>query len=234
MACVLIAQAKLIRHRRRKIASKLLLFNASLTLCGERKLASLTENREPRRLLDDVWDGGAVKTCLEAGLWNHATRALKIEFDPSFTQEFGFARGFVKPSDWVRTAVTSANAYFRPPFKSHQFADEAGHWWADIDTLFVKMVSDGVDYGGDLGSWPESFSRYVEAYLASRIAFKITRSTTLIAGLEDKMVQLVKGATAKDAMNEGAAFAPEGSWNSARRGRGISRRDGGSRSQLIG
>ncbi len=216
------------------MADKLLLFNASLTLCGERKLASLTENREPRRLLDGVWDGGAVKTCLEAGLWNHATRALKIEFDPSIEPEFGFARGFVKPSDWVRTAVVSANAYFRPPLKAHQFADEASHWWADLDTLYVKMVSDGADYGGDLGSWPESFSRYVEAYLASRIALKITRSTTLIQGLESKMEQLVKGATAKDAMNEGAAFAPEGSWNRARRGRGLSRRDGGSRSQLIG
>ncbi len=30
------------------IASKLLVFNAALLLVGERKLASLTENREPR------------------------------------------------------------------------------------------------------------------------------------------------------------------------------------------
>lgn len=216
------------------MASKLLLFNAALLLVAERKLASLTENREPRRLLDDVFDGGAVKTCLEAGFWNFGTRAIKIEFDPSTAPDFGFTRAFVKPSDWVRTAVVSASPYFDPPFKGHQFSDEAGFWFADIDTLYVKMVSDGADYGGDLGAWPESFARYFETYLAGRIAWKITRDKGTVNAIKDELKRLLKGATAKDAMNEGTAFPPEGNWTRARRGRGLGRRDGGSRSQLIG
>ncbi len=216
------------------MASKLLAFNAALTLVGERKLASLTENREPRRLLDDAFDGGSIRTCLEAGYWNMATRSMKIEFDPGVTPEFGFQRAFAKPSDWVRTSVVSASEYFRPPFKGYQFADEAGFWWADIDALYVKFVSDGADYGGDLGSWPESFARYFEAYLASKVAWKLTRSKTTVESINDELERLLRGATSKDAMNEGTAFPPEGSWNRARRGRGIGRRDGGSRSQLIG
>lgn len=217
------------------MADKLLIFNAALLLCGERKLGSLTENREPRRLLDDVYDGGAVKTCLEAGLWNFATRTLKIEFDPSVDPDFGFRRAFVKPSDWVRTAAVSTSEYFATPLKAHEFGDEAGHWWADTDSLFVKMVSDGADYGGTLGNWTESFSRYVEAYLASRIAWKLTRSEDTVAAIRGEMVSLLKGAAAKDAMNEGTSIPPEGSWNRARRLRsGAGRRDGGSRSTLIG
>ena len=216
------------------MASKLLVYNASLLLVGERKLASLTENREPRRLLDDVFDGGAVKTCLEAAYWNFGTRSLKIEFDPSIAPDFGFSRAFVKPSDWARTAVVSASEYFRPPFKDDQFADEAGHWFADIDTLYVKMVSDGADYGGDLGNWTESFARYFEAYLASRIAWKITRDKATVAAIQKELKRLLKGASAKDAMNSGTSVPPEGSWNRARRGRRSGRRDGGSRSQLIG
>ena len=216
------------------MASKLLLYNASLLLVGERKLASLTENREPRRLLDDVYDGGAIKTCLEAGFWNFGTRAIKIEFDPSVAPDFGFTRGFAKPSDWVRTAVVSASEYFRPPFKDYQFSDEAGFWFADVDTLYVKLVSDGADYGGDLGSWPESFARYFETYLASRVAWKITRDKKTVAAIQDELKRLLKGATAKDAMNSGTSVPPEGSWNRARGGRGRGRRDGGSRSQLIG
>ncbi len=216
------------------MASKLLVFNAALLLVGERKLASLTENREPRRLLDDVYDGGAIKTCLEAGFWNFGTRAIKIEFDPSVAPDFGFTRGFAKPSDWVRTAVVSASEYFRPPFKDYQFSDEAGFWFADIDTLYVKLVSDGADYGGDLGSWPESFARYFETYLASRVAWKITRDKKTVAAIQDELKRLLKGATAKDAMNSGTSVPPEGSWNRARGGRGRGRRDGGSRSQLIG
>lgn len=215
------------------MASKLLVFNAALRLCGERKLASLTESREPRRLLDDVFDGGAVKTCLEAGFWNFGTRSIKIEFDPSVDPDFGFTRGFAKPSDWARTSVVSASAYFRPPMKDDQFADEAGHWFADIDTLYVKMVSDGADYGGDLGNWTESFARYFEAYLASQIAFKLTRDKDTIVMIQGELKRRLKGASAKDAMNSGTSVPPEGSWNRARsRGRG--RRDGGSRSSLVG
>ena len=33
---------------------QLSLYNNALTVLGERKIASLTENREPRRVLDDV------------------------------------------------------------------------------------------------------------------------------------------------------------------------------------
>jgi len=36
--------------------SRLKLYNDALTACGESHLASLTEDREPRRLLDHVWD----------------------------------------------------------------------------------------------------------------------------------------------------------------------------------
>ena len=211
------------------------MFNAALLLCGERALASLTENREPRRLLDTAYDGGAVKTCLEAGYWNMATRTIKIEFDPSVDPDFGFTRAFAKPSDWVRTAVVSSNEYLRTPLKDDQFSDEAGFWFADLDTLYVKMVSDGADYGGDLSNWTESFARYFEAYLASRIAFKITRSQKIIQAIEGELKSRLKGATAKDAMNSGTSLPPEGGWNTARRGRGgVGRRDGGTRRQLIG
>jgi hypothetical protein len=217
------------------MASKLLVYNAALLLCGERRIASLTENREPRRLLDDVYDGGAVKTCLEAGYWNFGTRSIKIEYDTGVDPDFGFQRAFVKPTDWVRTAGVSASEYFRPWLKDDQFADEAGYWFADIDTLYVKMVSDGADYGGDLGSWTESFTRYVEAYLAHRIAFKLTRSNKVVDTIDRELKKRLKGASAKDAMNSGTSVPPEGTWNGSRRGRGGSgRRDGGTRRQLIG
>ena len=117
------------------MADKLLLFNNALLLCGERTIGSLTEARESRRLLDAVYDGGANKTCLEAGLWNFATRSLKIEFDPSIDPDFGFQRAFEKPSDWCRTGTVSVDEYFGIPLKGFQFSDEGGFWFADIDTL---------------------------------------------------------------------------------------------------
>jgi len=217
------------------LASKLLIFNNALLLSGERKLASLTENREPRRLLDDVWDGGAVKTCLEAGYWNFGTRTIKIEYDPGVAPEFGFRRAFVKPSDWCRTAVVSYYEYLTPPLLDTQFSDEGGYWFSDLDSLYVKMVSDGASYGGDLTLWTESFARYVEAYLASRVAFKITRSQQTMKNINEQLEKNLKGATAKDAQDSGTSMPPEGAFNRSRRSRGGSgRRDGGTRGSLVG
>lgn len=176
-----------------------------------------------------------MKTCLESGFWNFATRSIKIEFDPSVDPDFGFTRGFVKPTDWCRTSVVSANEYFRPPFRNDLFADESGFWFADIDTLYVRIVSDLDAYGGNLGNWTESFARYFEAYLASRIAWKLTRSKDTVKSIDDELERRIKGATAKDAQDSGTSTSPEGSWNRARRSRGgLGRRDGGTRSQLIG
>lgn len=214
------------------MATKLTLYNNALMACGERALASLTENREPRRLLDTAYDSGAVRTCLEAGLWNFATRAMRLEHNPSLSPDFGFEYGFSKPDDWVRTAVVSYSEFFETPLKAHEFADEVGYWWASSTPLYVKYVSDDTDYGGNLAGWSESFSRYVELYLASRVAPKLTKSQTLVAGLKKDMVSLLKGATAKDAQNQGTSFPPEGGWNRSRRGGG--HRERGSRSQLIG
>jgi len=213
------------------MATKLGLFNGALLMLGERSLATLTENREPRRLLDIVWDGGGVRTCLEAGIWNFAVRAARIEYDPSAEPGFGFDRAFTKETDWVRTSIVSADEYFNP-MKAYQFADETDYWYSNIETLYVKYVSDGGDYGNNLAIWPESFARYVEAYMAVRIGNKLTRSGTMVQTLKDDLKRLRDSALSKDAMNEGTQFAPEGSWNRARRGYG--RRDRGSRRNLIG
>ena len=215
------------------MATKLNAYNNALMLCGERTLASVTENREPRRLLDQVYDSGAIKTCLEAGFWNFAARTVQIEYDPGVDPDFGFERAFVKPSDWCRTMSVSPDEYSYIPYKSHEFADEAGYWWADIDTLYVKYVSDGASYGGDLTKWTESFARYFEAYLASRIAWKLTRDKDTVAMLEDEAKKRLKSAVGKDAQDTGTSMAPEGAWNRSRRG-GRLRRDGGTRGSLIG
>ena len=47
------------------MTDKLTVYNETLGLLGERKLASLTEQREPRRVLDGFWDQ-TVAYCLDA------------------------------------------------------------------------------------------------------------------------------------------------------------------------
>ena len=201
--------------------TRLSLYNAALRICGDARLASLTENREPRHLLDDVWDNGALKYCLEQGNWNFATRTVRVEATTAISPDFGFKLAFVKPSDWVRTSGFASDQYFRAPMTDRSYKDEGGYWWADIDPVFVRYVSDDEDFGLDMALWPETFTRFVEHYLATQIIprlkeAKISRDDV---GLLYKRART--DALSKDAMNEGASFPPAGGWANARQaGRG--------------
>ena len=196
--------------------TRLTLYNGALRLIGERKLASLTENREPRRVLDDAWDDGAVRFCLEQGLWNCAMRTIRIDYDPSVDPGFGYRFAFDKPEDWVRTAGVAEDEYFNAPLT--RYTDEAGYWYSDLQTLYVRFVSDHASYGGDLSLWPQTLVKYVQGHLAEEICERITQHAEKLDGIQKKTKKRLTNARSKDAMNEGASFMPQGSWSAARQG----------------
>jgi hypothetical protein len=216
-------------------ATRLGLYNEALAICGERKLASLSENREPRRVLDDVWTRGrgATSYCLELGQWNFATRAQQIQYTASVAPAFGFRRAFAKPVDLVRLTAICADEYFRAPLTDRDYADEAGYWYADLDITYVRFVSDDAAYGNDLSRWPETFTRFVATYLADEIVEKLTQSATKRQMVHALWKERRTSARTKDAQGEGARFPPAGTWSRARAS-GSGRRDAGSRSSLIG
>lgn len=213
------------------MASKLSLYNGALLVLGERKLGSLAEERAPRRRLDTVWDGGAVKYCLQQGLWNFAIDTISLTYSPSVTIPDGFPYlyAFDKPENWVRTAIVSDDGQFIN--KRFDYVDQGAYWFANPDTIWVKHVSDHTSFGGDLSLWPENFTTYVEHYFAFKICKATSNSGTDRDALEARCKRLLSQARTTDAMDESAQFIPPGSWSQARRG-GRTRGDGGSNSSL--
>lgn len=214
------------------MADQLSLYNGSLLLCGERFLDSLTEEREPRRLLDRVWSANGVKTCLEMGQWNFAMRTVQIDYDPSIEPSFGYRRAFQKPDDWVLTAGLCSDEFFRSPLTGYW--DEAGYWYADLDTLYVRFVSDDVLYGLDMNKWPESFREYVEEYFASKIIQKLTNSEEEESESMQRLKKKLLTAKSRAAMAEPTSFPARGAWSSARVRFGNRRDGGGTGGNLIG
>lgn len=199
---------------------QLSLYQNALLLCGSESLLDLSEDREPKRKLDQVWaDGRLVKWCLEQGDWNHAIRTMELEYNPAIAPDFGYQYAFDKPEDWVRTAAISASDRFDPPLT--QYDDEAGYWWSSIDKIYVKIVSNDPDYGFDYSKWPESFTAFVEHTLALRVHKRLTQATTDLAELKKDAKRALLDARGKDARNQPAVFPPRGRWASARRGRGF-------------
>lgn len=211
---------------------RLQLYNGALRHLGSRELASLTENRESRRVMDGVWNAGLVRTLLESGLWNFATRSVELDYTASVEPQFGYRRAFPQPDDFVRTVAVGSDGGFVRPLV--QYADEAGYWFADAETVYVRYVSDGADYGSDLSRWPPSFGDWAELYLAWKTAKRLTGSDQTMGDMFKLQEKALVAAKSRDAMAEATVFPPSGSWANSRYGRSGVRRDLGNRNRLIG
>lgn len=215
------------------MTTRLSLYNDALLLCGERFLVSLTEEREPRRLLDQVWASNGVKTCLEMGQWFFAMNAIQIDYDTSIEPTFGYNRAFAKPDDWVLTSAVCSDEFFRVPLL--QYTDEALYWYSTLDTIYVKYVSDSTDFGLDMNKWTETFREYVAAHFASKIILKITNDENNLARMEKLKAKLLSKAKNSNQMTGPTLIPARGNWSNSRNRTGF-RRDGGNGSggSLIG
>lgn len=199
---------------------KLSVYNDALRILGERRIASLTEAREPRRVLDDVYaSGDGVRHMLEMADWNFATRSVQAEYDPSVEPAFGHRRAFSKPDDVIRLTSLAGDEFFSRPLTALQYTDEAGYWFAGWDTLYVRYVSDGDAFGFNSGAWPMSFRKLLSGYLAKESCERITNSTQKLAAADRIMRNALAHAKSRDAMDESVKFAPTGSWVASRGGR---------------
>lgn len=220
---------------------RLQLYNGALLLCGDLRLSSLSEVREPRYLLDLVWNDGGINFCLEQAQWHFAMRTSLFEYDTNITTQFGFSRGFTKPTDWRITSGIFQDEFMTTPLID--YGDEAGVWYANMDEIYVRYVSNDVAYGLDLSKWPATFTEYVKAYFASKVIHKISKSEPRIQyllgplGRPDRglLHQALLTARNRASMALPMTFPTRGSWALSRHA-GMRRPfiDGGNTTRLIG
>lgn len=202
------------------MTDRLTVYNMALGHLAERKLGSLSEAREPRRVLDDYWDQ-EVLYCLERKLWNFVYRTVQMDPSSTIVPGFGFNYAFAIPKDWVRTRLLSASETLTPPLL--QMKEENGLWFTNVTPIFVQYNSKDPLYGMDLGKWPASFTDYVSLRLARQACKRITGKADFLDGPQGLIRQEQKACTvaaANCAMNDPIGFAPRGRWVSSRRSGG--------------
>ncbi len=212
------------------MTDKLSIYNGALNVIGERRLANLTENRETRFKLDDIFDNDFLKRVLQMGQWNFAARSAKIPASTTITPAFGYEFAFPKPDDFVRTMRIAFDDFFKQPIT--QYIDEAGFWFSNDDQIFVQYVSSDIQFGGDFSLWPFNFTEMVEHYLAYKVAPRLVGLDLSDTVLLSKWKLALREAKAVDGMEAPARFAPQGAWASSRQGFRSGER--GKRTQLIG
>jgi len=190
------------------VATKLGLYNGALRQIKERALDGVSDDVPPRYSLDGVYDD-SLQACLEAGLWNFATRTIEIDASTTIEPPFGFAYAFEQPDDFVRLISISASDTQYPTLD--EYSDEAGIWYANANTLYVSYVSNDDEYGLDLSRWPQSFVRAVELDLAVLIAPHITNfSANELIALQKRADRAMANARSKDAANQAVLRPPPG------------------------
>ncbi len=211
--------------------SKKSLYNGALTVLGLEKLSELSDTIEPRYKLDDVWDNDLRNRVLQMGQWNFATRSVQLDSSTSTTPTFGYQFAFDKATDFIRTIAVCRDPYFDIPLV--RYTAEASWWFADVDPVYVRYISNDNEYGFDYSIWPKNFSEFVEYYMAYKVAPRLKGSYD-DDKLEKQKEKMLLRARSTDAMEDPARFAPIGTWADSRQGRWGGNRDRGSRRRLIG
>lgn len=211
------------------MTTKLKLYKEALLLCGERSV-TLTEDREPRHLLDTVYDNGGIDNCLSSGQWKFAMRTIKLDYTTTVVPEFGLSRAFTKPTDWIATSAICSDEFFTQPLI--ECVEETGYWYSNLDVIYIRYVSNSSTYGMNLASWPAKFADFVAAHFASKIILKLTTDAGKRQDVMNYRKQMMLEAKNHDAMSDPTKFPPSGSWSNSRMGRSF--RDRGSRTRLIG
>ena len=199
------------------MTTQLKIYNGALRILGEPRLASLSEDRAPRYILDEVWNDDFTRGCLEKGQWRFATKTVQMDADTSIEPDFGHEQVFALPDDYVRIVGISPDPFFRDTLLDYAF--ERRYIYTSIDPIYFRYVSDHADYGGDIANWPEAFSALTYALMAEEVAVAITQRE----GTQKRVADALKAARAEarslDAMQDPTRFAPSGTFVRARMGR---------------
>lgn len=195
------------------------LYNEALSVhIGERTLASLTENREPRRVLDSVY-ADVLDDCIEAGYWKHARRTVELTANTGLSPDFGYEYAFDIPSDCLQFYIIGVTEDLRPPL--NDYVNENGYLRTRFDTIYMTYISNDATYGLSMAKWAPSFRRWVAAELAARVAMRITQSVETTAMIEKRAGKLKRIALSKDALDGPNPEKMTGSWVQARRRGGM-------------
>lgn len=187
------------------MTTQLAVYNRALLALGERRLASTAEQREPRRVLDDLYPD-CVQYCLEQGMWNFALISATIfsTTGPALNFQYGFA----KPADLIHLFAASTSATFDPPLMGTDFIDQGALWYAAGTPLQVRYTSNSASFGANLALWTQSFTTYFVHVLAAWAAVRVTGAETVAQAMEQRASRYLISALAIDSVPQLPGLRP--------------------------
>lgn len=152
------------------MTTQLKVYNGALALLGERSAVATSDATEPVRTINALYDE-VVDYCLAAARWKFAERYASIS--PSVISEdaYNATNAFPIPSDLITLNAIASDAGMDTPVDD--WHEHSGYYYSESSTIHILYVSNNSSFGKDLTKWPETFTLFVQHYLALRAAARI-------------------------------------------------------------
>jgi len=177
--------------------SQLALYNDALLLLGQRRLASLTEAREPRYRLDDIYGIEALEFCFEMAKPTFA-RETNILSAPTTSSQHGLDSVHTLPGDYISMVAVYSDDKLDQPL--NRYILEGDTIACEFATIYIRFISNASVTS--FTDWTPAFARVVSAYLARELAART--SPDKYADMNAQFDQRVEDVISLDARNEPA------------------------------
>lgn len=147
---------------------QLAIYNGALQLIGARRLASLTEDREPRYELDAIWDLNPAYYCGELVKPLFAAKLVKLD-SPTTSTVHSFENVHTLPNDYVD--IVSLHQDGKLDQLVERFVRDGNTILCDVPVAYLRYIDKSLL--DDLTNWDQSFIRVVMAYMAFELAERI-------------------------------------------------------------
>jgi len=176
--------------------------NNALIFLGQPPIQSLTQSTPPAAVFAASLYNSTLDEVLRAHPWNFAID--RVELPPLATAPaYGYQFAFQRPGDWLRTLETSAT----------DFRHEGKRILANVSSLQLRYVRRETD----LTVWDSLACAALARSLASKLAYPLTKSTSLQEAQWNMFVAVLKQARGVDAQEEPAEEFEQSSLLSVRR-----------------
>lgn len=172
--------------------------NALLEL-GQLPISSFDEGNDRARLCANLYPNER-NAQLRSHFWNCAVK--RVQLTPQVAvPAYGFKAKYLLPGDWLRTLRVGTDRE-----ASLDFRQEGREILCDAGSIFLRYVWRNENEG----SWDALLIEVMQARMKWKLAYPITKSTSLRAELRDEWRLMLKQAKSIDSMDEpGESVADE-------------------------
>lgn len=149
---------------------KLGVMNMALTLLGDHRLVTTTDDVEARYALDVSWDR-AVAFVFQAAFWRFALKTATLTHNGALTALPGYSSAFASPATYFRPhALFVLSGARECPIDVRQ---QGTQFHANVTPIYLRYVDNALI--ATVASWPETFAKAVAAYLAFDVSSRISQ-----------------------------------------------------------